>query len=88
MQIDPIIRQIVGRVHVSTSNRQVIYTVISKLKRGKKTFKALPKEHKKLLMKQAIIVHAENYALYRDVMSGNLGGASRYNTADQPDNGS
>ena len=65
---DPMVRMIVNRCHVGESNRRVIRYLISRLKDKYATFKALPKARRRALMTDAIRVHADNRALYRDVM--------------------
>ncbi len=71
-----IIGMIVGRCHVGDSNRQVIrYLVIGRLEKKKVgwlTWKNLPREHRKKLMRQAIDEHQRNRALYLQAMSGRL----------------
>lgn len=73
MNVHPIIRQIINRdCHVGASNRAVIKHVVSRLKRGYATFRAMPRADRKIMLQQCIAVHAENRALYGQVM-----GASR-----------
>ena len=68
--IDPMIRQIVNRCHISESNRQVIYYLISRLKDGKKTYWTIPKVERKQILKAIIQYHRENKQMYYDVMRG------------------
>ena len=69
-----VIRQIIGRdCHVSTSYRDVIRHVISKLRNGKATFSSMPPEDRKEMMRQCIHAHRVNWEVYSDVMRGNLG---------------
>jgi hypothetical protein len=58
------IRQIVGRCHVSQSNLAVIRYVISRLKHGYKTWLTLDKAARKDLLREIIEAHAENKRLY------------------------
>jgi hypothetical protein len=67
----PMIRQIVNRCHVSDSNRTVIRYIISRLRDGYTTFRAMPRRQRRLLMRDAIAVHKANRALYTRVMRGN-----------------
>lgn len=66
--IDPIIRQIVDRCHVSDSNLRAIRYVISRLKNKYRTFAAMSKASRRNLMQQTIQAHKENRALYNRVM--------------------
>ena len=76
--VHPIVRQIIDRdCHVSMRNRAVIRHVISRLKDGYLTFRALQREDRKELMRQCVRVHRENWELYRDVMSGDVSGRLR-----------
>ena len=76
--VHPIIRQIIDRdCHVSMRNRAVIRHVISRLKDGYMTFRAMPHEDRKELMRQCVRVHRENRELYCDVMSGDVSGRLR-----------
>jgi hypothetical protein len=70
MNINPIIRQIVNRQHVGTSNRRVIRAVVNGLRRKARTFLAMPKADRRALMEQAIEAHRQNRAEYRWVMGG------------------
>lgn len=65
-----IIATIVGRCHVARSNREVIAYMISRMRRGYKTWRALPRETRRNAMRAAIAIHAENRLLYRTVMGG------------------
>lgn len=72
IDVHPIVAQIINRnCHVGWSNRSVIRHVISKLRHGQKTFRAMTKEERKLLMRQCIEQHRKNGALYREVMYPN-----------------
>jgi hypothetical protein len=72
MKIDPYIRQIVNRCHVSQSNLSVIKYVISRLKNKYKTWKALNRETRRKAMQQTIEAHKQNKNQYYKVMSGNF----------------
>ena len=76
--VHPIVRQIIDRdCHVSMRNREVIRHVISKLRDGYATFRAMPRADRRELLHQCIAVHRENWELYVDVMSGNPAGRQR-----------
>jgi hypothetical protein len=65
----PIVKQIIDRdCHVGLSTRYVIRYVISRLKDGHATFRAMPREDRRLLMQQCIEQHRENRELYVAVM--------------------
>jgi hypothetical protein len=64
------IRRIVGRCHVSESNRRVIRYFISTLRDGHTAFRAMPRGHRQLLMSQIITAHQANQELYVKVMRG------------------
>lgn len=66
------IRMIVGRCHVSESNRQVIRYVISRLKDREQTYWAMPRRYRREFLAICIKEHEENRQLYFDVMSGNI----------------
>ena len=65
-----IIRHIVGNLHVGMSYLAVVRYVISRLKNGYRTFKALPREDRRYLIETCIKEHKENRDLYNDVMRG------------------
>ena len=67
-----IVRQIVGNCHVGMTNKKVIRYVISRLKHRERTFWAMSKQDRRLLMQTAIDEHSDNRQLYLDVMTGNL----------------
>ena len=68
----PIVKQIIDRdCHVSLSTRQVVRQVISRLKGGHATFRAMPRDDRRLLMQQCIEQHRENRELYVAVMYPN-----------------
>lgn len=67
--IHPIVRQIIDRdCHVACSNREVIRHAISKLRDGWTSFRSMPREDRRLLMRQCIQQHRENRELYVAVM--------------------
>ena len=68
VQVGGIVRQIVGRCYVGDSNRRVIRYTVSRLKHKYQTFKAMPREQRRDLMRQVIQAHRENRGLYRRVM--------------------
>ena len=66
-----IISMIVDRdCHVSMTNREVIYHVVSRLRKGRDTFWSMPKKDRRRLMKECIKVHNANRKLYGMVVSG------------------
>lgn len=74
MRVHPIVRQIIDRdCHVSLTNRQVIRHVVSKLKDGFRTYRAMPQRDRRTLLRQCIACHRQNVRLYIDVMQGGLG---------------
>ena len=69
LDVHPIVRQIIDRdCHVGRSNRSVIRHVVSKLRSGWQTYRAMPREDRRLLMQQCIRQHRENRELYAAVM--------------------
>lgn len=69
LDVDPIVRQIINRdCHVGSSSRCVIRHVVSKLRNGFETFRTMPKEERKVLMRQCVQQHRENRELYQAVM--------------------
>ncbi|HQR20096.1 MAG TPA: hypothetical protein PKV98_04475 [Burkholderiaceae bacterium] len=65
-----IVNQIVDRVHVGRSNRDVIGYVASRMKDGRRTFLRLPRETRREIMQAAVARHAENRGTYTYVMGG------------------
>lgn len=63
------IRQIVGRCHVSDSNLRVIRYVLSRLRNGFKTFKAWPRNERRKFLRLVVKEHAANKRLFSEVMS-------------------
>lgn len=69
VDVHPIVKQIIDRdCHVGESYRTVIRHVVSKLRGGRKTFRAMPRPDRRLLMRQCIQQHHANRELYRAVM--------------------
>lgn len=69
--VHPIIRQIIDRdCHVATPSREVVRHVISKLKDGYKSYRAMPKADRRLLIEQCVSHHRDNFTEYVEVMSG------------------
>ena len=67
----PIIRQIVDRdCHVAMSAREVVRYVISRLRDGYKTFRAMPRSERHRLIEDCVRRHRENFQLYAEVMNG------------------
>ena len=71
--VHPIIRQIIGNIHVSQQYSYVLRIVIRKLKRGYSGFASLPSEDRRHLVTDVIWQHATNQVEYVDVMSGGVG---------------
>lgn len=69
-EIPSIVRTIVGRRHVGESNRSVIRYFVSRLKRGYRTWHALPRAERKQWLRWIIQAHTENRGLYNYVMNG------------------
>ena len=67
---NPVITAIVGRCHVSLSNRAVIRYLISRLRRRYDTWRQMSRPIRREFMKQAINAHQKNRALYDFVMRG------------------
>jgi hypothetical protein len=69
--VHPIIAQIVDRdCHVSLSNREVVRHVISQLKSGYHTFRAMKKRDRRRLIEECVARHRANWLLYAAVMNG------------------
>lgn len=64
---------IVGRCFVGVSNRTVIREVVEALRVGHRTWRTLPKEQRKKIMRYAIAEHGRNRASYASVMGGGWG---------------
>lgn len=71
LSIHPIVRQIIDRdCHVSWSDRRVIQHVISKLRDGFATFRAMPRNDRRQLLRQCVERHRHNREEYAAVMGG------------------
>jgi hypothetical protein len=70
MNINPILRAIVDRLHVSESNRDVIRYVISRLQDGYVTYRAMPRWKRREFLAQCLEAHRQNRELYSAVMRG------------------
>ncbi len=69
LEVHPIVARIINRdCHVGSSYRSVIRHVVSKLRHGQETFRAMPREDRRMLMRQCIQQHRENRKLYQEVM--------------------
>jgi acyl-CoA reductase-like NAD-dependent aldehyde dehydrogenase len=64
----PIIRQILGRVHVGTRYVDAARTVIDALKHGKKTYRKMAREERREMLTQIFAQHRENREEYMAVM--------------------
>lgn len=85
MSIHPIVRQIIDRdCHVSLTNREVMRHVISKLKAGYRTYRAMPKRDRHELLRQCIACHQANWRLYVDVMRGRPAPRRRVRQGEAP----
>ena len=70
--VHPIVGQIIDRdCHVSLSDRAVMRHVITRLKHGYQTFRQMPTEGRKELLRQCRDRHQENRELYIAVMYPN-----------------
>ena len=66
-----IISMIVDRdCHVSTSHIQVIKHVITRLKNGYETYKAMSRKDRRIFMRACIKAHDDNIEEYRKIMHG------------------
>jgi hypothetical protein len=65
----PMVRQIIGRLHVGESYLAVLRHVLSKIKGGRKFWLKLPKFHRRHLIASVIQHHRENRVEYRQVMA-------------------
>jgi hypothetical protein len=70
-----VIDNIVDRLHVGTSNRQVIRAIWLKLKPASRTRKVRKERHR--AYRAALQRHAKNRELYVAVVSGNIGNKRR-----------
>ena len=69
--VHPIIRQIIDRdCHVAESNRNVVRHVVSKLRYGYESLRAMSKADRRKFIEQCVVHHRRNYKEYVEVMSG------------------
>lgn len=69
--MEAMLRMLVDRCHVGESNRAVIRYVVSRLRKPHwKTFRGMPREARREMMRAVIRIHAENRELYAQVMRG------------------
>lgn len=69
--VHPIVKQIIDRdCHVATPAKDVVRHVISKLKHGYETYRAMPEEERSMLIEQCVRHHLQNWSMYVGVMSG------------------
>lgn len=68
--MNPIVCMIVDRCHVADSDLRVIRYVLSRLARKRKTFLAMPRRSRRILLRSIVRAHEANRALYRAVMGG------------------
>lgn len=68
--VDPMVRQIVGRIHVGESNLAAIRYVVSRLRDGHRTFRQMPRKDRRRLMRQIVQAHQDNFRLYVHVVGG------------------
>lgn len=69
VDVHPIVKQIIDRdCHVGESYRTVIRHVVSKLRGGWNSFRAMSRSDRRFLMRQCIQQHRANRELYRAVM--------------------
>lgn len=71
LEVHPIIRQIIDRdCHVGESNRNVVRHVVSKLRNGYESLRAMSKADRRKFIEQCVAHHHRNYKEYVEVMSG------------------
>ncbi len=69
--VHPIIKQIIDRdCHVATPATEVVKHVISKLRNGYETLRAMPQSERDQLVEQCVLHHRGNFKEYVEVMSG------------------
>jgi hypothetical protein len=66
------ISNIVGRCHVGERYPRVLAYAVSCLRKGRKTWHAMPRESRRLFVREVIDCHRHNRLVYRAVMSGRL----------------
>jgi acyl-CoA reductase-like NAD-dependent aldehyde dehydrogenase len=67
------LRFILGQIHVMTSDRNAIREIISRLRNGKATWKAMPRRQRHDTIREILRIHRANRKLYVDVMCGRIG---------------
>ena len=67
---DLMIRQIVGRCHVGDPYRAVLREVIGSITNGKRQWRAVGRDQRRLCVAMIVHEHNENRATYRYVMGG------------------
>lgn len=71
LQVHPIIRQIIDRdCHVGERFQDVVRHVVSKLRNGYDTFRALSRVERREFIEQCIAQHRSNRKMYVEVMTG------------------
>jgi hypothetical protein len=69
--VHPIIKQIIDRdCHVATPAKDVVRHVISKLRKGYETMRAMPQADRDQLIEECVQHHRGNFKEYVEVMSG------------------
>lgn len=69
--VHPIIKQIIDRdCHVATPAKEVVRHVISKLRKGYETLRAMPQTDRDQLVEQCVQHHQGNFKEYVEVMTG------------------
>ncbi len=68
--VDPIVRQIVNRCHVSDKLPKVLRYVLSRTKDKGRTFKAMPRAKRRQLLAMIQKVHADNRKIYKFATTG------------------
>ena len=69
---DAMLTWLVGQMHVSATNRQVIRHVISRLKNGYQKWRTIPVARRKQMMRSIIRTHQDNREIYNYVMKGGM----------------
>ncbi len=60
MNIDPIVRRLVNRLHVSTSYMGAIRAVVARLEGGRSRFVKMPQDSRRILLRQVVFAHWES----------------------------
>ena len=69
---DSMIRYIVGRRHVSESDRAVIGYVVSRLRGGRRAFLKFDRAKRRAIMAHTIVAHRENQILFGAVQGARI----------------